>query len=281
MIGVLIAETHRFGRVRRSGYDPVEVDAVIARLVDELRRTEERIVSLTDRLDVADASADAIRRTFVVAESTRDEIIEDARSEAGMITEAARTEARTVSEGADKIHSEIAASRERILTGVYVEAGRHLTALERKIAERSTSVEWTVHEATAAAARSIADAEATAAAREHEAFVQADQLRARITSMEQAVSALERAAVTLSEYVQHEAKVIDLTAVEQLDRIGVEDLVTSASEDTGTATTDEPLVSMTDPADNGEGGDEMAPTRYQRSTGVPLRERIKIARMSG
>ncbi|MDK1038762.1 MAG: hypothetical protein QGD91_07565 [Actinomycetota bacterium] len=153
--------------------------------------------------------------------------------------------------------------------------------MERKIAERSTSVEWTVHEATAAAARSIADAEATAAAREHEAFVQADQLRARITSMEQAVSALERAAVTLSEYVQHEAKVIDLTAVEQLDRIGVEDLVTSASEDTGTATTDEPLVSMTDPADNGEGGDEMAPTRYQRSTGVPLRERIKIARMSG
>ncbi|MDK1011479.1 MAG: hypothetical protein QGM46_08065 [Actinomycetota bacterium] len=86
---------------------------------------------------------------------------------------------------------------------------------------------------------------------------------------------------TSVEWTVHEAKVIDLTAVEQLDRIGVEDLVTSASEDTGTATTDEPLVSMTDPADNGEGGDEMAPTRYQRSTGVPLRERIKIARMSG
>lgn len=281
MIGVSIAETHRFGRVRKSGYDPIEVDAVMARLVDELRRTEERLDTLAERLDVADASTDAIRRTFVAAESTRDEIIEDARTEAAIITEAARNEAREVTEIADELHSEIATSREAVLTEVYSEADRRRSVLERTNAERSTSVEWALHEATSAASRSIAETEAITAIREHEAHMRADDLRTRIESMEHAASALERAATTLAESVSHEAKIVDLTAIEQLDRFDVEDLGTPASVGPDTATTDKPLLSIAEPADGDGTEGNMPQTRYQRSTGVPLRERIKIARMSG
>ena len=115
MISASIAETHRFGRVRKNGYDPAEVDAVIARLADALRRNDERIAALTEKIDAADASADAIRRTFVAAEATRDEILEDARTEASAIAEAARSDAEQLADGISEMRSEIAARRQRIL----------------------------------------------------------------------------------------------------------------------------------------------------------------------
>lgn len=93
MISASAAGAHRFGRVRRNGYDPAEVDAVVARLVDTLSSYEERTAQLEERLAEADASADAIRRTFIAAERTRDEILEGARSQASSIQESARSEA--------------------------------------------------------------------------------------------------------------------------------------------------------------------------------------------
>jgi len=47
MISAAAAETHTFARVKRNGYDPHEVDAVVARLIDDLQRAEARIDDLT------------------------------------------------------------------------------------------------------------------------------------------------------------------------------------------------------------------------------------------
>ena len=47
MISAAAAETHTFGRVKRNGYDPHEVDAVVARLIADLRRSQARIDELT------------------------------------------------------------------------------------------------------------------------------------------------------------------------------------------------------------------------------------------
>jgi hypothetical protein len=46
-------------------------------------------------------------------------------------------------------------------------------------------------------------------------------------------------------------------------------------------TEDKPLLVAPDSTEDTVEDDEMPRTRYQRTTGIPLKERIKIARMSG
>ncbi len=63
MISAAAAETHTFARVKRDGYDPHEVDAVVARLITDLHRAQERIDELTsghlvvDEAGASDATA--------------------------------------------------------------------------------------------------------------------------------------------------------------------------------------------------------------------------------
>jgi DivIVA domain-containing protein len=71
-------EAHRFGRVRRKGYDPYEVDAVIARLVETMREYEVLTARLEAKVAEAEESSEAIRRTFLAAQRTRDEMIGEA-----------------------------------------------------------------------------------------------------------------------------------------------------------------------------------------------------------
>lgn len=280
MINTSVVETHRFGRVKRSGYDPIEVDAVIARLIDELRRTGERIGDLTKRLDTADASAEAILKTFVVAEATRDEIVAEAHAEADAITAAARDDAEAVTRAADELGAEISASRGRLFLDMYQETDRCRRDIEIRLAEHSSSAEWTVHNATIAANRSIAETDARATVAEQEARVEAENLREQIKSMEQAATELESAALSLAEAVQQDAKIIDLTAIEHLDRFGVASFASSRSNGVGRSRSEETLRNTSQHADHNSDIHDLPRTRYQRVTGIPLSERIKIARMS-
>jgi DivIVA domain-containing protein len=281
MISASIAETHRFGRVRKNGYDPAEVDAVVARLSDALRRNDERIALLTERIDGADASADAIRKTFVAAEATRDEIIENAHTEATRIAEAARSDAEELAQGLAEMNSEIAARREKILAALYVDAERRRLMIERETAQRSTDAEWAVREAIEVRNRVVADAEAETETIVHLAESDAARIRVRIASMAQAAIALEQAAGTLASTARDGAKLIDVTAMEQLDQSEFTNGEPTVTATSGEAVGNEPLLLVAEPTeDNGE-TDGMPKTRYQRSTGVPLKERIKIARMSG
>jgi DivIVA domain-containing protein len=56
MISAAAAETHTFARVKRNGYDPHEVDAVVARLISDLQRAQARIDDLARGLVVMDDS---------------------------------------------------------------------------------------------------------------------------------------------------------------------------------------------------------------------------------
>ena len=56
MISAAAAENHTFARVKRNGYDPHEVDAVVARLVADLQQTQMRIDELSRGLLVVDQS---------------------------------------------------------------------------------------------------------------------------------------------------------------------------------------------------------------------------------
>lgn len=296
-----IAETHRFGRVRKNGYDPAEVDAVIARLVEALRHNDERIDMLTQKIDAADGSADAIRKTFVAAESTREAIIDNARVEASAITESAVEEAAELAATAEGLQAEIAAGRDRILTGLFEEAEERMLEIERQMAKRSVEAEWVILEATRVRDQKVSDTEADVAAATHQAALDADQIRARIATMSQAALAFEKAAETLAASAKERAKVIDLTAMEQLNEPQFVVPAPTVEVEPETAVVDEPLVAVADIPDETETEDipdsvddldddsetdlddeyEDRKTRYQRTTGVPLKERIKIARMSG
>lgn len=161
MISASAADAHRFGRVRRNGYDPAEVDAVVSRLVETLQKYEDRMGSLENRLSEADASADAIRRTFVAAEKTRDEILDAARAQAQSITDGARGEADELlaaarssaadsterareevdrlTELAEHLELEMASTRAGILAEAQSEADRLVEEAESLAAERAAA----------------------------------------------------------------------------------------------------------------------------------------------
>ncbi len=281
MISASIAETHRFGRVRKNGYNPSEVDAVVARLTEVLRRNEERIATLMERIDAADGTVDAIARTFVAAEATRDEIIPDAEPDQATTADQARAEAEELLESITEMRSEMAAKRQSILTEVYEDAEDRMLHIEQQTAQRSADAEWAIRDAIDVRDRTVSELEAEAEAMMHRAEGEAAQIRTRITEMAQAAAALENAAEALAASAQDGAKVIDLTAMEQLDGSV---LVAPAPSKIGTpefGMRAKPVPIAPESTEDTVEEDEMPKTRYQRTTGIPLKERIKIARMSG
>lgn len=172
MISASAADAHRFGRVKRNGYDPAEVDAVVSRLVEALRGYEQKTERLEERLAEADASADAIRKTFIAAERTRDEILDSAREQAETIRTAARSEAEEVVSTARTQAAELTDRAQAEATDIAALAQE----LDHEIAERRASILASAHEE---AESIVTTAEGEAAARIAEAMTSADELAAR------------------------------------------------------------------------------------------------------
>jgi DivIVA domain-containing protein len=328
MISASAAETHRFGRVRRNGYDPAEVDAVVSRLIDTLRGYEARTEKLETRLNEADASADAIRRTFIVAEQTRDELLAEAAREAEETIESARREAADIGAEAETLGSEMAAERERILSEATAAAQEILTAAEIASAERTSAAAakadalldaatqeavdkqhaaasarrassiagaWIMRSAHDNANSIMANASAEAAVILQQADRESEVLKLRLASLQAAVADLQAAAADLASLATNESSVIDLKAIEALsaapdpmiDR--VPEHLTESEPDLEPEQPSVPLLSVSEArealdretaASLESTEDPGPPTYYQRTTGVPLSERIKIARTS-
>jgi len=317
MISVSAAENHRFGRVKKNGYDPAEVDAVVARLIESLHAYEERTDKLEERLAEADASADAIRRTFIVAESTRDEILAEAAQEAEKTITRAKSEVADLQDLAEKLEIEIAGERERGLADANAEADRLILDAEQDAARRGTAAEEEIEalradalsaaanaaddarairaSATAETARIrqsaqdearaiVEDAEERAAVVSHASEREGEALRTKVASMRAAVAALQHAATDLATLTTEEGKVIDLKAIEALG---------STPQAVPETLDDEPepeaLMSVAEAREEIEREEEHEETvvedeprtYYQRTTGTPLSERIKIARTPG
>lgn len=124
MIKASTVEAHRFGMVRKKGYDPVEVDAVMERLVAALETHERVNAELQGRVSEADDSVEAVRRTYQAAQQTKrqmvtegqeeaDELVREARAEVDEMSKSARTKAGDIlaaaSTDAERDRSESAA----------------------------------------------------------------------------------------------------------------------------------------------------------------------------
>jgi DivIVA domain-containing protein len=171
MISASAADAHRFGRVRRNGYDPAEVDAVVARLVEALATQEQQAEQLERRLAEADASADAIRRTFIAAEQTRSQILDVANAEATQLRERARREAEEAITAAHALAASMTADAEARAADLNAASDQ----LDRDIAERRAHLLARAHEE---ADQVRTDAESAAAARTSEALEAAEGIMA-------------------------------------------------------------------------------------------------------
>ncbi len=315
MISASAAETHRFGRVKRNGYDPAEVEAVVSRLIETVRNHEVRTKSLETRLNEADASADAIRRTFIAAEHTRDELLAEAAEEAATTIENARREAAEIAALAESLGIEMATRREHILREAAEAADHMLITAEVTAAEKETTAAakadallesaaadatrtrheaamtrrassmagaWITRRAQENAKSIVSDASAEAAVILRRADLESEVLRARAISLQAAVADLEAASATLASLTSKECSVIDLKAIEALSAAGepvvgldpappIPLLSVSEARRELDQEPETPVVPSEDPGPL---------TYYQRTTGVPLRERIKIARAS-
>lgn len=236
MISASAADAHRFGRVKRNGYDPAEVDAVVSRLVATLQTYEERTAMLEERLAEADASADAIRRTFIAAEKTRDEILDGAREHASSITDTARREAEDVvnvardeaaemteraqreaaalGELADRLDLEIAATRTRLLESAEATADGIMAEAEAAAAERTaTSTEFAQAELAAAATEGAELRRRSELAARVAATAAAWTLREALLESERVIArADERAIVMVADSERESAALIERAA---------------------------------------------------------------------
>jgi len=170
-------EAHQFGMVRRRGYDSAEVDAVMERLVDTLREYEHITSDLQSRLKEADESSEAIRRTFLSAQQTRDEMLAEAndlaasaRSDADSYATTQRAEADELLSSATSRAAEIGAEAEQQATASATEA-ESLLALSRTEAARISEEAALDAEQRIAAATAEANAIATYGREDGEALV--------------------------------------------------------------------------------------------------------------
>jgi cell division septum initiation protein DivIVA len=202
MISASAADAHRFGHIKKNGYDPVEVDAVVARLVETLKSLETKNENLEERLAEADASADAIRRTFIAAEATRDEIVGEARSEAHDIVETARVDADQLVVSTQTQANEMKAEAESEAERVTEIANR----LDAEIAERRDVILSEAHqqaESVLSEAENAAADRELAAAEEAEAIV--DEVRNNFEGQRREIAMVAQAAAVASAWTRKEA----------------------------------------------------------------------------
>lgn len=297
MISATVAGSHRFGTVRRHGYDPAEVDAVVERLTEALASSQDRVAHLESRVEDSEVSAAAITRTLAVVEDTKAEMIAEAERDAELILAEAQQEANEIASLAEQLGSEISARRDAVLTEAFAEADaivatattqaaadqvRAARAAENLVDEataeatvirtnaetaastRELGIAWAMRAATEKAERMVADAEQRAARIVRDAEFEHERLTAKLDGLRTALKDLTSAAAVLADDTIERARVVDLAAVEAASiQIAPETIV---------------LVQ-----DAPEAEAEMEPeqaesdTFYQRR-GRTLRERIEIAR---
>jgi len=227
-------KAHRFGNVRRKGYDPVEVDRVMERLVSTLQAYEKDTASLEARVKEADDSVDAIRRTFAAAQTTRQEMISEGALRADKIVADAQRDAETRLADAtaqiDGMHFErdrvVIDAHEKWVTQVAAADDESFSMLLEAENARAAAVgdRERVHELNERAVEvrlaqvteeaDIIANEIVGEARREELRIASrlDHLRAAITEVEIKIHDL---AALATPYTEQIAEIIDLTAIEE------------------------------------------------------------------
>lgn len=299
MIHSSAVEGHHFLPARRRGYDPAEVDAVIKRLVDTLRKYEER-----------DADADAPPVTDLqTVRDARDDLIDDAEAVGHQLEFTARTKLDEAERGAAERIAEAEEEAARIVELARADASN---LLSRRNARAEALITSALSEVKGLRSRVVhetneyrAGKKTEAAALVRTAQLQADQLvedarheagsilgraRREHTTLEQRIGQLRSAIAGIEGQFRHLAEsTLEQTEIMSsmisLEASDLEDVMETADEPEVVRLTQGGLtVDLTEEAEKAETprvereGDEryaVAPgnTIYQRRVG--LRQRLE------
>jgi DivIVA domain-containing protein len=152
MIKASTVEAHSFGLVRRRGYDPVEVDAVMDRLVATLETHERVNADLQAQVTEADESVEAVRRTYQAAQQTKHQMIAEGHEEADDLVREARAEA-------DRLMKEARTNSGDILAAAATDAERARSEVAATLADSSRAAVVRLEQADSAADAIRADVE--------------------------------------------------------------------------------------------------------------------------
>ena len=216
---------HRFGTVRRRGYDPSEVDAAMDRVSDALRDYELLTARLDAQLKERHEPIEAIARALELAERTKAEMISEGVAEAERIEHDTRSnvddmihtawiEAKRVRSEAENEAASILLRVERRLERAESESGDRLLAAELATSRAQMEAVRLEIAATEDVAAAVANAEAIATERVAAAEQQRVVALARLATLRSAVTDVERDLVRLSEIARSEfavaTSIIDL-----------------------------------------------------------------------
>lgn len=257
---------HRFGIVRRRGYDPIEVDAVLDRVADTLKEYEALAEERPESVRSTQEPLEALMRTFETAERTKEEMIAEGVAEAERLKaqaeddsvdmiQTAWAEARRIREDAEQ---EAISSHERAVTRlvqVEEELESRAVATEHAAARAQIRAAELEDGAEQSAALRLEAADAEAQERRRAAIVQAEEIIASAADeREQLVGNLEDLRANLED-TEHRLRTLALSAL---------DLVESPEEVAGPVTLD-----LTD--DSGE-------VAEPDGSGAPIAERPTVER---
>lgn len=302
MINATVAGSHRFGTVRKNGYDPAEVDAVVERLADALSASEDRIHVLEQRLEESSVSSSAIARTLAAVEQTKEEIISEAKAEADRTRAEAKAEAEEIVNLTSSLDAELASRRDSILSEAYtyadeVMAAAHAEASKQEIhaaemaseliedATRTASAlkvqseaaargqdiaaAWALRAVTDRANQMVMEAERQAALIVRDASFESQRLTDKASNIRTALQNLKASAQALADNTVTEVEVIDLAAVEASSKPFQPIQLVEPQPEPEPEREPEPEAVIV--------LDDEPTTYYQRRTAT-LRERIEIAR---
>ncbi|MEA3501904.1 MAG: DivIVA domain-containing protein [Actinomycetota bacterium] len=208
-------EAHRFARVRRKGYDPIEVDRVMGRLVATLRSYEEDTGVLEARVQEADNSVDAIRRTFAAAQRTREEMLSEGATQAADMRQNAQQDADELLAHAHAEVESMEFDRDQVVIDAHAEWVNRLAEAEDESFRLLLEAENARSSAVSEKAQILDLNQRVAEARLKEAAEEADRIANEI------VGEASREEMLIAERLQHlraavrevETKIHDLAAV--------------------------------------------------------------------
>ncbi len=217
-------EAHAFAPARR-GYDTEEVDNAMQRIAATLRTYEEELPRLEARVSEAEEAHEAVRRTFLSAQRTKDEMIGEARVEANRLVAEAEDLLRESRDESASVLAHTRAESERILAESEA-ASEQRTA--RSIAEAAARLESATSEASELLAHATARSQALL---EHAAAEAAALAAAARADADRIVTDAQGTAERLVATAEHDAGDLQQTAQREADV-----MITDAREAAETAT---------------------------------------------
>lgn len=231
---------HRFGIVRKRGYDPIEVDAVLDRVADTLKEYEALADRREEPVRVAHEPLEALMRTFEAADRTKEQMIAEGVAEAERLKSQAEndcidmiqtawTEARRIREGAEREaadgHQRVASRLERLETELedreivtemsvaraQVRAAELEDGAERNAALRLEAADAEVQERRRAAVAQAEEIVASAAGERERLVGNLDDLRAELNDTKQRLRTVALTALNLVEAPRDEEQATPFT----------------------------------------------------------------------